>query len=67
MSTLSLSRVQAQVLRRISLNLSRVQVLERSKDNCEGFYSFTQRIVYQSHLTNFVTFIRREIVFELRI
>ena len=67
MSTLSLSRVQVQVLRRISLNLSRVQVLERSKDNFEGFYSFTQRIVYQCHLTNFVTFIRREIVLELRI
>ena len=67
MSTLSLSRVQVQVLRRISLNLSRVHVLERSKDNFEGFYSFTQRIVYQCHLTNFVTFIRREIVLELRI
>ena len=69
MSTLSLSRVQVQVLRRISLNLSRVQVLERSKDNFEGFYGFTQqRIVYLCHLPSFVTFIRREvIVFELRI
>ena len=55
MSTLSLNRVQ-------------VQVLERSKDNFEDFHSFTQRMVYQCHLPNFVTFIRREIIVsELRI
>ena len=43
------------------------QVLERSTDIFEGFYSFTQHVVYRCHLPNFVTFIRREIVFELRI
>jgi len=43
------------------------QVLERSKDNFEGFYSFNKPIVYRCHLPNFVTFIRRETVFELRI
>ena len=43
------------------------QVLERSTDIFEGFQSFTQRVVYRCHLPNFVTFMRREIVFELMI
>ena len=43
------------------------QVLERSTDIFEGFYSFTQRVVYRCHLPNFVTVIRRETVFELSI